>query len=190
MTAADPAAPEPAPQLRRRRIASGEARVAVFERRYDAPIEDVWDACTNPERLARWYVPVSGELRLGGAFRQEMMGGGVIERCEPPTLLVLSLGGGADELELRLSSTEDGATKLELSHATTAAEHEIAGQRYDAIFCMGGGYYPRLRALELHLRDELPGDYDPLRFHERADMRPFIDRGSAAMSALLERDGG
>ncbi|HEX8101224.1 MAG TPA: SRPBCC domain-containing protein, partial [Solirubrobacteraceae bacterium] len=178
---------EPAPELRHRTIAAGEARVAVFTRTYDAPVEDVWDACTNPERLARWYVPVTGELREGGRFEQAMMGGGTIARCEAPHHLRLVLGdGGADEIELRLSPAAGGATTLELQHATTLAEHEIGGQVYDAIFCMGGGYYPRLRALELHLRGTLPADYDTLTFYQREDMRPVIDRGSAAMQALLD----
>ena len=179
---------EPQPELRRRQIAAGEARVAVFTRTYDAAIDDVWDACTNPERLARWYVPVTGDLRVGGHFEQAMMGGGVIERCEAPRLLVASLGGGADELQLRLAPDGDERTVLELQHATTFDEHEIGGQVYDAIFCMGGGYYPRFVALDRHLRGELPDDYDTLTFHQREDMRPAIERGSAAMAALLEAD--
>ncbi len=179
---------EPEPELRRRRIAAGEARVAVFHRTYDADIADVWDACTNPDRLRRWYVPVTGDLRQGGHFEQAMMGAGEIVRCEPPQLLVLSLGGGADEIELRLSGSSDGSTELELQHATTFDEHEIGGQVYDAIFCMGGGYYPRFVALDQHLRGELPEEYDPLTFHELPAMRPVIERGSAAMAALLERD--
>jgi uncharacterized protein YndB with AHSA1/START domain len=179
---------EPAPELRHRRIAAGEARVAVFHRTYDAAIEDVWDACTNPDRLRRWYVPVTGDLRLGGRFEQAMMGSGQITRCEAPRLLVLSLGGGADEVELRLSAADDGRTELELQHATTFDEHEIGGQMFDAIFCMGGGYYPRFVALEQHLRGALPADYDPLTFHERPEVRPVIERGSAAMAALLDQD--
>lgn len=143
---------EPAPTLNRREIAAGDARVATFTRTYSAPIEEVWDACTNPQRLARWYVPVSGELRVGGSFQQAGMGGGVIARCEPPRALTLSLGGGADQIELRLSSRDDGSTALELQHATTIGQHEIGGQMYDAIFCMGGGYYPRFVALDMHLR--------------------------------------
>jgi uncharacterized protein YndB with AHSA1/START domain len=181
---------EPTPELRHRRIAGGEARVAVFTRTYDAPVEDVWDACTDPERLGRWYVPVTGELRLGGTFQQAGMGSGTIERCEPPHLLVLSLGRGADEIQLRLSSGDGGATVLELQHATTIDRHEIGGQMYDAIFCMGGGYYPRLLALDRHLRGALPDDYDPMTFHLRADTRAAIERGSAAMAALLLIEGG
>ncbi|HEY2141516.1 MAG TPA: SRPBCC domain-containing protein [Solirubrobacteraceae bacterium] len=180
---------EPDPQLQRRTIPAGEARVAVFTRTYATTVEDLWDACTNPERLRRWYVPVTGELRVGGDFQQVNMGSGTILECDAPQLLKLSLGGGADEIELRLSGgPEEGTTTLELQHATTLDSHNIGGQSYDAIFCMGGGYYPRLRALDQHLRGTLPDDYDSTAFHLNPDMRSTIERGSAAMAALLEAD--
>jgi hypothetical protein len=53
---------------------------------------------------------------------------------------------------------------------------------------MGGGYYPRLLALDLHLRGTLPADYDSAAFHLNSDMRSTIQRGSTAMGALLEAD--
>jgi uncharacterized protein YndB with AHSA1/START domain len=178
---------EPKPELRHRPIQSGEARVAVFTRTYETTIEDLWDACTDPERLKRWYVPVTGDLREGGTFQQVNMGSGTIVACEAPILLHLSLGGGVDEIEVRLSpGPEEGTTTLELQHATTLDSHEIGGQMYDAIFCMGGGYYPRLQALRDHLRGVLPDDYDPAVMHLDPTMRPAIERGSAAMAALLE----
>jgi uncharacterized protein YndB with AHSA1/START domain len=31
---------------------------------YDTDIDDLWEACTNPERLARWIAKVSGDLRV------------------------------------------------------------------------------------------------------------------------------
>jgi uncharacterized protein YndB with AHSA1/START domain len=180
--------PEPEPELRRRRISAGDARVAVFKRTYDAPIEDVWDACTNPDRLRRWYVPITGDLRIGGTFQQSPMGSGVITHCDAPHELRLSLGGGADEIELRLAPAGHGQTALELQHATTIDQHQIGGEVFDAIFCMGGGYYPRLLALHRHLQGTLPNEYDPLTFHQVPELRPVIDRGSAAMAALLEAD--
>jgi uncharacterized protein YndB with AHSA1/START domain len=180
---------EPAPKLLRRRIDAGDARVAVFDRTYDAPIDEVWDACTDPDRLRRWYVPVEGDLRVGGRFEQAMMGGGVIVACEPPQRLLLSLGGGVDEIELRLTAVDEQTTALELQHATTRVDHEVDGETYDAIFCMGGGYYPRLAALGRHLRGDLPDDYDTLRFNEYPEVRPIIERGSAAMAALLDDRG-
>jgi uncharacterized protein YndB with AHSA1/START domain len=179
---------EPDPELRHRTIPAGEARVAVFTRTYATTVEDLWDACTDPKRLRRWYVPVTGDLRVGGSFQQVNMGSGTILVCDAPNLLKLSLGGGADEIELRLSAgAEDNIAVLELQHATTLDSHEIGGQMYDAIFCMGGGYYPRLLALDLHLRGALPDDYDSAAFHLNPDMRPAIERGSAAMAALLEQ---
>ncbi len=181
---------EPAPELRHRAIDAGEARVAVLTRTYETSVEDLWDACTDPARLARWYTTVTGELRVGGMFDQVNMGGGVIAVCDAPHHLKLILGkGGVDEIEVRISpGPRDGTATLELQHATTLDSHEIGGQMYDAIFCMGGGYYPRLLALDLHLRDTLPGDYDATAFHLNPDMRPAIDRGSAAMAALVEAD--
>jgi uncharacterized protein YndB with AHSA1/START domain len=177
---------EPDPQLRRKTIPAGEARVALFTRAYATNVEDLWDACTNPERLRRWYAPVTGELRLGGTFQQVNMGSATIVACEPPRMLRLSLGGGADEIELRLAARAgDGTTTLELEHATTLDSHLIGGERYDAIFCMGGGYYPRLRALDMHLRGTLPEDYGSTTFHLNPAMRAVIDRGSSAMAALL-----
>ena len=180
---------EPEPELRHRAIDAGEARVAVFTRTYETTIDDLWDACTDPERLKRWYTPVTGDFRVGGTFEQVNMGSGTIVDCEAPRLLRVSLGGGVDEIELRLSpGAEPGTTTLELQHATTLDAHEIGGEMYDAIFCMGGGYYPRLLALDLHLRGTLPDDYDSSAFHLNPEMRPAIDRGSAAMQALLDAE--
>jgi uncharacterized protein YndB with AHSA1/START domain len=180
---------EPKPELRHREIQSGEARVAVFTRTYETTIDDLWEACTDPERLKRWYVPVSGDFRVGGSFTQVNMGSGTILECEAPSHFRLSLGGGADEIELRLSpGPADGTTTLELQHATTLDSHTIGGEMYDAIFCMGGGYYPRLYALDKYLRGELPQDYDSAAFHLIPEMRPVIERGSSAMQALLDAD--
>ena len=90
----------------RRRIANGDGRSVVLRRSYDAPVEDVWDACSDPDRLKRWFGSVSGDLRLGGRFQIEGNAGGEILRCEPPRLLAVSWVYGdnpADEVELRLT---------------------------------------------------------------------------------------
>jgi uncharacterized protein YndB with AHSA1/START domain len=178
-------------ELRHPTIPAGEARSAMFRRVYDADIADVWDACTNPERLARWYQPVQGDLRLGGTFTQGEMGGGRIVACEPQRLLRLALGPGdpsPDQLELRLSAGPDGTTVLELEHATTLDTHEIGGQIYDAVYCMGGGYGPRLLALDMHLRDALPADLDVTRMHMREEFRPAIETSMAEIQKLLDAD--
>ena len=60
------------------------AKVVQARRDYRADLADVWDACTNAERLPRWFLPISGDLRPGGRFQFEGQAGGTIERCEAP----------------------------------------------------------------------------------------------------------
>ena len=59
---------------------------------YDTTLDDLWDACTNAERIPRWFLPVSGELRDGGRYQLEGNAGGTIERCDPPTRLRRDMG--------------------------------------------------------------------------------------------------
>ena len=44
------------------------ARAIVTRRIYPTDIDDLWDACVTQERLKRWFNPVSGEFREGGAY--------------------------------------------------------------------------------------------------------------------------
>ena len=44
-------------------------RVVVAERTYTTSVDDLWDALTSPDRIARWFLPVSGDLRVGGRFQ-------------------------------------------------------------------------------------------------------------------------
>src|ERR1022692_1430641 len=46
-----------------------------------APLRDI-DAWLD--RFRRWFLPVSGDLRLGGRFQIEGNASGTIERCDPP----------------------------------------------------------------------------------------------------------
>jgi hypothetical protein len=50
-------------QVGTRVLEPGEARTITISQSYTAPIEDVWDACTNPERIPRWFLP-EGRTRL------------------------------------------------------------------------------------------------------------------------------
>ena len=82
-------------QLGRRETRDGAEHV-VFTRTFAAPLEDVWAACTEPERMERWIGtwtgdPASGEV----AFRMTAEGDDVpeevylVEVCEPPRRFVL-----------------------------------------------------------------------------------------------------
>ena len=54
------------------------ARVVAARREYGTGIDDLWDALTNGERIRRWFLPISGELRLGGRYQLEGNAGGTI----------------------------------------------------------------------------------------------------------------
>jgi uncharacterized protein YndB with AHSA1/START domain len=68
------------------------ARVLVATRTYNTSIEDLWDALTSAERIPRWFLPISGDLKLGGRFQLEGNAGGEILQCEPPRRLGVTWG--------------------------------------------------------------------------------------------------
>lgn len=46
-------------------------KIVVAHRTYDTDQEDLWDALTDPGRLPRWFLPISGELTVGGHYQLE-----------------------------------------------------------------------------------------------------------------------
>ena len=98
----------------------------LLRRDYAAPVEDVWDALTDAERIGRWLMPVSGDLRLGGTYQLEGNAGGEILACDPPKALkvtwVYGEPAGISELEVRLSPAGGGRTTLEIEHVAEVPE--------------------------------------------------------------------
>jgi uncharacterized protein YndB with AHSA1/START domain len=109
-----------------RREHDGEPAYAVRATRlYNTSIEDLWDALTNAERVPRWFLPVTGDLRPGGHYQLEGNAGGTISRCEPPQLLALTweFGGNVSWVTVRLEAESDETTRLELEHLVRDDEH-------------------------------------------------------------------
>ena len=102
-----------------RTIDAGEANTVVITRVYDTTVDDLWDACTNAERIPRWFLPVTGDLRVGGHYQLEGNAGGTVERCDPPHGFdaTWEFNGGMSWIELRLSEV-DGGAQFELTHVT------------------------------------------------------------------------
>jgi uncharacterized protein YndB with AHSA1/START domain len=110
----------------------------------------VWDALTNPERIPRWFLPVSGELRVGGRFQLQGNAGGTIERCEPPRTFAATweFGESTNWIEVRLERLADGRTRLELDHTAAADDATWASFGSGAV---GVGWDLAMRALTFHL---------------------------------------
>jgi uncharacterized protein YndB with AHSA1/START domain len=101
-----------------RTLPAGEARTVTISRVYETPPEDLWDACTNPERIARWFLPISGDLRPGGRYEFQGNASGTIERCEPPHSVdaTWEYGGEVSWVELRLTPEPGERTRFTLEH--------------------------------------------------------------------------
>jgi uncharacterized protein YndB with AHSA1/START domain len=174
-------------------LPAGDAYTVEVRRRYEAEIDDVWDAITSPERLRRWLQPVTGDLEVGGKF--ELDGGehGEILRCEPPRLLKVSwLFGpeadawpGTSEVEVRLAAGPDGDTEFELVHAAAVGEPLFPTYGPGA---GGVGWDLRLLALAQFLDGREIADHEAVQ--KSPEGREFIRRSAAAWGEAHLAAGG
>lgn len=163
-------------------IPAGQGRSIRLQRDYDAPIDDVWDALTNPDRIGRWFLPISGDYRLGGRYQFEGNAGGEILACERPNRLRVTWVYGAEagpadvsEVELRLTAVDDAATRLQLDH-TAVVPDEFWDQFGPG--AVGVGWDGGLLGLALHLRGASPAD--PMAWQASAEGLEFSTRSSHA----------
>lgn len=101
------------------------ARVVTASRSYPTSVEDLWDAVTRADRLPRWFLPVSGDLKPGGRYQLEGNAGGEILQCDAPRHLSVTweFAGVVSWLEVRISDAPDGGARLELEHLAREDEH-------------------------------------------------------------------
>jgi uncharacterized protein YndB with AHSA1/START domain len=132
------------------------ARVLVATRSYPAPPEDVWAALTEPDRIARWFMPVSGDLRLGGRYRLEGNAGGTVESCDPPTAFAVTWEYDGDVTWVSVTLTPDGdRTTLELRHTAPVTDERWTQFGPGAV---GVGWELGLLGLAWHLESGAAND--------------------------------
>ncbi|NIJ11859.1 uncharacterized protein YndB with AHSA1/START domain [Saccharomonospora amisosensis] len=165
--------------------AAGEAVSVLLRRRFPATIDNVWQAVTEPDQLARWFPRVTGDLRPGGCFKVEGETDGVILGCEPPHLLRLSWGDERNVVEVRLAADEHSgeaggaATIVELVHAADPAVADClrSGPGWDVAFL----------ALERHLRAQPMGD--PAAWRSSQQVQTFCQHSVSAWARVTEATG-
>lgn len=149
------------------RSADGRGVVRI-EDRYDTGIEDMWSAITDPDRVARWYGRVDGDLRPGGQFSLYVEDAdsdhtGRVEECEPPRRLRVTTretdesyqrGRGVPPYDsvLDASLTADGDQ--------TVLVIEVRGMPLEAIAFYGAGWQIHAENLAAFLAGRQPGDND------------------------------
>ncbi|MBW8731079.1 MAG: SRPBCC family protein [Terrabacter sp.] len=125
----------------------GDEVVVVFDRHYATAPDDLWRACTEPDRLARWFAPVAGDLSQGGEFTIHFDDGDVprcrILTCERPTRLVWEwpIGGVRTVVTVEVGADGEGS-RLVLRHARLT-DGQVAGY--------AAGWDTYVRALDAHV---------------------------------------
>jgi len=126
------------------------ARAVIAARSYDTDMDDLWDALTSAERIPRWFLPISGDLKLGGRYQFQGNAGGEITRCEPPRLFSVTweYGSQVSWLTVTLAAESAGRTRLELEHVA-----HVEGDLWDRFGpgAVGVGWDLALTGLSRHL---------------------------------------
>ncbi len=152
------------------------ARAVTLARSYGTTVDDLWDAVTNGERIPRWFLPISGELELGGRYQLEGNAGGVITACERPSHLALTweVGGDASWVEVHLSDDGAGRARLTLTHTAHLSEH-WAEYGPGAV---GVGWELGVMALAIHLARPTEPKLDEAAFSASPEGKRFITGSS------------
>lgn len=176
-------------------------------RRFNAPPERVWAACTRPELLMKWFAPapfsdcvVEADLRVGGRFFFRMKGEpgtfaaeGVYKELDPPRRLVLTwtwTEGPPDQ-------SPDGATSLvtfEIEPDGTGARMTLTHEGLtdgDAADSHEQGWTECLEKLKRLLDEGLQTQRtttDGPAALVRAALQAYVDKDRAALAAILSAD--
>jgi uncharacterized protein YndB with AHSA1/START domain len=168
--------------ISRQVAADTETATVTLERRYPAAVSDVWDAITDPDRVRRWFLPLTGDLRPGGTFQLEGNAGGEVISCEPPRHLAVTFGGESSLVDVRLSA--DGQqTLLILEHSVPLS---LAGSSAGALY-VGPGWDGALLGVALYLDGQVAED--PVAAANSREAQQFSVESIEAWTAAVEATG-
>ncbi len=110
-------------------------------------------ACTQADRIKRWFAPVTGDLRLGGRYQVEGNASGEVLACEPPRFFTVTweFGGDSSQVTVRLAPDGDGA-RFTLEHEHTGDAHSDFWTQFGP-GATGVGWDLALLGLAMHLID-------------------------------------
>lgn len=154
------------------------ARAVILTRSYATRLEDLWDAVTNEERIPRWFLPISGNIEIGGRYQLEGNAGGVITACEPRMHFAVTweFAGDVSWVEVRVSDDASCRPRLALNHTALRSPH---WENYGA-GAVGVGWELAFGGLALHLAHPNEPKPDEIAFVTSPAGRAFIEGSSEA----------
>ncbi|MFA9431165.1 SRPBCC family protein [Egicoccus sp. AB-alg2] len=141
-------------------VGDGDRRTVRFERHLDASPEEVWDALTNPVRLARWLAPTTIDEGPAGHVHHDFGDGqaceGPILTWDPPRAL---------EYGWHYTGESDSVVRFELAPAAGGTVLTLVHRQLDSDQATGygAGWHAHLDRLAA----ELAGDADAFDWGER-----------------------
>jgi uncharacterized protein YndB with AHSA1/START domain len=164
-------------------------KIAIARRTYATSQQDLWDAVTDADRIPRWFLPISGNLEVGGRYQLDGNARGVIERCDEPDSFAVTweMGPMVSWLEITLTPT-DGGTTLELAHEAHV-DPDLWGQFGPG--AVGVGWDLGLMGLGLHIESggsQVDRDAG-LAFPTTPDGVTFVERAAADWAEAAVTDG-
>ena len=163
-----------------------DARAVTLSQTYTATVEELWDACTNPERIPRWFLPVTGELELGGRYQLEGNAGGTVTACDPPQRFEATweFDGKVTWIAVTFTDEGDGRARLTLEHTVPVDDHWT---QYGP-GAVGVGWDMGLIGMSLHLASggEAVDGEAVMAWTMTADGLDFVRRSSEAWAGAHE----
>ena len=100
------------------------ASTVTLTRLYATSVDDLWDALTNAQRIPRWFLPIEGDLKLGGKYQLKGNAGGTITACNPPRQFAATweYGGGITWIEVTVAA-DRGKARMTLAHTAIIEDH-------------------------------------------------------------------
>jgi len=157
---------------------NGEAaRDVIIGRTLETSAADLWGALTDGRRLARWFLPVTGNLEAGGNFRLEGNASGTILECRPSECFSVTWEFGSDTswLEVRVADEGENTARLTLVHT----QRPFGFWRRFGPGATGVGWEMALIGFAIHLADRKASLPDDSVFTDNANGRAFIAKCSA-----------
>ena len=163
------------------------ASEVIISRSYKTTVDDLWDALTNGHRIPRWFLPISGELELGGQFQFEGNAGGTITACEHLSYLTVTWEFGPHVSWVDARVSEDNASRARLNLVHTA----YLSEQWDEFGAgaTGVGWEMGLLGLALHI--DLPEEpkLDAATFHTTPYGKALLTGSSEAWGKASVRGG-